>query len=141
MDYLETANERRTKTKSSISQARDTKFSTTNNLGQFFPVVSDHLDYIDCNKVKSHLVSMSLTPESDYEYPVGECAYYTDKYIYVDHQTTELRTLPHWAGDGFYKAYVDDYVLTNFDSEALGTRNKQTLQVGLHYVEAVDNLD
>ena len=141
MDFLPDASERRTVTKSSISQARNNKFSTTNQLGQFFPLVFDVLDYIDCTKITSHRAVVSMTDELDYEYPVRECTYYTDKYVYVDEQETELRTLPHWFGEGFYQAYIDQNQFVNFDDQAFGTRNKHTLQTGLHYVSALDTLE
>ena len=142
MDFLPDANEHRTITKSSISQARYNKLSVTNNLGQFFPIVFDHLDYIDCDRVKSHPIIVSTVDELDYEYPVRECTYYTDEYVYVDKQGMELRKLPHWFGeDAFYKTYDNSSSYINFDSEAFGTRNKQTVQSALHYVESVDNLE
>ncbi len=140
MDFLPDASEHRTVTKSSISQARNSKLSTTNNLGQFFPIVWDHLDYIDCDMVKSHQVIVSTVDELDYEYPVRECTYYTDEYIYVDEQGSELRVLPHWFGEGFYQKYYDNNSFINFDNQAFGTRNKETLQSGLHYVEASTDL-
>lgn len=140
MDFLPDASEHRTVTKSSISQARNNKLSTTNELGQFFPIVFDVLDHIDCTKIFSHRAVISATDELDYEYPVRECTYYTDKYIYMDEQGTELRTLPHWFGEGYYQAYIDRNQFVNFDDQAFGTRNKQTLQSGLHYVIANDDL-
>lgn len=140
MDILQDASIRRTTTKSSISQARGEKMSTTNGIGQFFPLVWDYLDYIDCDRIKSHKIIVSTTDELDYEYPVRECVYYTDEYVYVDETGKELRTLPHWFGEGFYQAYVDKHSFVNFDDQAFGIRNKQRLQTGLHYVEAVDTI-
>lgn len=140
MEYLPDASEHRTVTKSSISQARNSKLSTTNDLGQFFPVVWDNLDYIDCDRVKSHPVIVSTVDELDYQYPVRECTYYTDEYVHVDEQGVELRALPHWFGEGFYQTYVDTSNYINFDSEAFGTRNRETLQSGLYYVESADKL-
>lgn len=141
MEFLEAADKRDLKVKSSISQAKNTKLSATNNLGGFFPIVSDHLDYITCDKVKSHPIKISLSDELDYEYPVGKCTYYTDKYVYMDGDRTELRTLPHWFGDAFMKAYVSKYSFINSDEESAGTRNIQKTSVGLHYIEAKDNLE
>lgn len=140
MEYLEVANEHRTITKSSISQARENKLSISNGVGQFFPIVFDNLDYIDCDRVKSHPVIVSTVDELDYEYPVRECTYYTDDYVYVDEHGTELRKLPHWFGDAFYTKYVDTNNFINFDTEAFGTRNKETVQSGLHYVESTETL-
>lgn len=141
MEFLEAADKRDLKVKSSISQAKDTKLSATNNLGGFFPIVSDHLDYITCDKVKSHPIKISLSDELDYEYPVGKCTYYTDKYVYMDGDRTELRTLPHWFGDAFYSKYVSTNAYINSDTEALGTRNMQEAEVGLSYVEANSTLE
>ena len=141
MEFLEIADEHRTITKSSISQARDNKLSVGNGVGGFFPIVFDNLDYIDCDRVKSHPVIVSTVDELDYQYPVRECTYYTDEYVYVDNHGTELRKLPHWFGeDAFYTKYVDTNDYINFDTEALGTRNAETIQSGLHYVESKDNL-
>lgn len=140
MEFLPDASEHRTKTKSSISQAKSTKLSVGNGVGQYFPVVFDHLDYIDCGKVVSHRTTISTSNELDYEYPIQECTYYTDEYVYVDEHGSELRKLPHWFGEGFYQAYVNRNAFVNFDDQAFGTRNKQTLQSGLSYVIANDDL-
>lgn len=141
MEYLEIADRHEVVTKSSISQAKDTKLSASNGIGGYLPIVSDYLDYIDCDRVKSHPITISLTDELDYQYPVDECVYWTDKYVYSDGTRTELRSLPHWAGEGFYQTYVDSYAYTNSDSEALGTRNKQKVQIGLSYVKALTTLE
>jgi len=141
MEYLEIADEHRTVTKSSISQARDTKLSLSNGVGAFLPIVFDNLDYIDCDRVKSHPIIVSTVDDLDYQYPVRECTYYTDEYVYVDEHGSELRTLPHWFGEGFYTKYVDTSNFINFDTESLGTRNKETLQGGLHYTTAIDTLE
>lgn len=140
MEFLPAADEHRTITKSSISQAKDHVLSVHNGVGQYLPLVFDHLDWIDCDQVKWHQEIVSDSDELAYMYPVSECTYYTDQYVYVDEHGKELRTLPHWAGEAFYEAYVDRNVFVNFDDQALGVRNKQTLQNGLHYVEARDNI-
>lgn len=136
MDYLPIADEHRTITKSSISQARDTKLSLSNGIGQFIPIVFDNLDYIDCDRVVSHKVMVSDSDELAFEYPVKECTYFSDEYVYVDEKGTELRELPEWFGAGFYRASVDRNNFVNFDDQAFGTRDADTLQTGLHYVEA-----
>lgn len=140
MDFLESADERRTLTKSSISQTKGRVLSVHNGVGQYFPIVFDHLDYIDCDQVKWHKEIIYDSDELTYMYPVSECTYYTDQYVYVDEHGKELRALPHWAGEGFYEAYADRNVFVNFDDQAFGVRNIQTLQNGLHYVEARDNI-
>lgn len=141
MEYLEIADEHRTVTKSSISQARGTKLSLSNGVGAFLPIVFDNLDYIDCDRVESHPIIVSTVDDLDYQYPVRECTYYTDEYVYVDEHGSELRKLPHWFGDAFYTKYVDTNNFINFDTESLGTRNKETLQSGLGYAVATDTLD
>lgn len=141
MDYLEVADEHNVDIKSSISQAKDTKFSVSNGVGGYLPIVSDKLDYINCDEVKSHRIIMSLTDELDYQYPVDECIYWTDEYIYSDGTRTELRTLPHWAGEGFFQKYVDTNSFIISDKETLGTRNKQKVQIGLSYASARITLD
>lgn len=141
MDYLEVADEHNVDIKSSISQAKDTKFSVSNGVGGYLPIVSDKLDYIDCDKVKSHRIIMSLTDELDYQYPVDECIYWTDEYIYSDGTRTELRTLPHWAGEGFMKVFTDSHAFINSDEESLGVKSLQKVKIGLHYVEARETLN
>lgn len=136
MEYLPIADEHRTATKSSISQARDKKLSLSNGIGQFVPIVFDNLDYIDCDKVVSHKVMVSDSDELAFDYPVRECTYFADKYVYVDEKGTELKELPEWFGAGFYRASVDRNNFVNFDDQAFGTRDADTLQTGLHYVEA-----
>lgn len=141
MDFLEIADRHDVEVKSSISQARKTKLSATNGLGEFLPIVSDHLDYITCEGIVSHPIKVALTEEADYEYPVGEITYYTDQYIYMDGNRVELRTLPHWAGEGFYKKYVDTHAFVNSDEEAFGERNVQKVDVGLDYIVAKTTLE
>ena len=140
IDFLESADEKRTVTKSSISQAREHILSVTNNKGQYFPIVFEKIDWVDCDLVKWHQEMVSDSDEMAYMYPVRECTYYTDQYVYVDEQGRELRALPHWAGEGFYETYVDRNIFVNFDDQAFGTRNKQAIQSGLHYVTARDNI-
>lgn len=141
MDFLESANERRTVTKSSISQAKDHTLSVHNGVGQYFPIVFDVLDWIDCDQVRWHQTIVSDSDELAYMYPVKECVFWTDQYVYVDEHGKELRTLPHWMGEGFYEAAVDRNAFVNFDDQAFGTRNKQNTQIGLHYTLAQDTLE
>ena len=140
MEYLPVADEHRTSTKSSISQARSNKLSVSNGIGQFIPIVFDHLDYIDCEKIVSHKAMLSDSDELSFEYPVKECTYFTDKYIYMDEKGTELRELPEWFGAGFYRAAVNRNDFINAEDEAFGIRNIETVQSGLHYTIANDDL-
>lgn len=141
MDSIPTANEHRTATKSSISQTREHVLSVTNNKGQYFPIVFEQLDWIDCDQIKWHQTTVSDSDELAYEYPVKHCTFWTDQYVYVDENGKELRTLPHWMGEGFYEAHVDRNAFVNFDDQAFGTRNKQNAQIGLHYTVAQDTLE
>lgn len=141
MEFLPSADEHRLKTKSSISQAKDDIFSVHNGAGEYLPLEFDFLDYIDCDKIKSHRIIVSTSDELAYQYPVEKCVYYTDEYIYVDEHGKELRTLPHWAGEGFYEAYVDRNAFINFDKESLGVKNKQLVDIGLNYAVALDTLE
>lgn len=75
-----------------------------------------------------------------YNYPVGECKFYTDEYVYHDEKGTELRALPHWFGEGFYKANVNSNSFINADNGALGTHNEYNLRVGLSYARARETL-
>lgn len=141
MEYLPSANEHRLKVKSSISQSKDEVLSVHNGAGQFIPLSFDYLDYIDCDKIKSHRIVVSTSDELAYNYPVGKCTYYTDEYVYVDEHGSELKVLPHWAGEGFYEAYYNRNAFINFDKESLGVRNKQTVVSGLTYTVAQSTLE
>lgn len=141
MDFLPSANEHRLRIKSSISQAKDEVLSVQNGAGQFIPISFDYLDWIDCDQIKSHRIIVSTSDELAYEYPVGKCTYYTDEYIYADEHGKELRTLPHWFGEGFMEVAIDRNAFVNFDKEALGVRNVQNVDVGLTYVEAESTLE
>lgn len=140
MDFLPAADEHRTITKSSISQAKDHVLSVHNGAGQYFPIVFDHLDWIDCDQIKWHQEMVSDSDEMAYIYPVSECTYYTDQYVYFDENGAEVRELPHWFGEGFYEASVSRNNFINFDDQSFGVRNAQTLQNGLHYVESRDTI-
>lgn len=140
MDFLPAADEHRTITKSSISQAKDHVLSVHNGAGQYFPIVFDHLDWIDCDQIKWHQEMVSDSDELAYMYPVSECTYYTDQYIYFDEYGKELREFPHWFGEGFYESSVNRDNFVNFDDQGFGVRNIQTLQNGLHYVESHDTI-
>lgn len=138
IDFLEAADERRTATKSSISQAKNTKLSVTNDVGVFLPISFDHIDYIRCGEVKSHRATVALTDEEDYKYTVKTCTYVSDLYVYKDTAEERIEPLPEWFGAGFYRKYVESKSFVNGDETSLGTRNKTTIQSGLHYVEAKD---
>lgn len=119
--------------KSSINQYHDRGFFTGEVGGVTLPIASDYIDYIDCDCVHTHPVTMEYGDVTGYEYPVGHYCYTTDQYVMVDHHGTETRVLPAWFGEGFYKAFVDKTAFTNFDNSALAIRNVEKLRIGLEY--------
>lgn len=118
---------------SSIAQYREQPFLTGEVGGVALPIVSDYIDYIDCDHIESHLVSMATSDDIGYEFPVGHYRYTTDQYVLVDHEGTETRMLPAWFGEGMYKEYVNKLAFTNADNGALAVRNTENLRVGLEY--------
>ena len=121
---------------SSINQYKDREYFTGLAGGVALPIVSDYIDYIDCDHIESHPVSMSMGDDIGYDFPVGHYRYTTDQYVLVDHEGTETRLLPAWFGEGFYKAHVDKEAFTNFDNGALAVHNEENLRVGLEYAVA-----
>lgn len=139
MDFLPSANEHRTVTKSSTSQYKDHTLSVY-KAGRYVPISFDKIDYIDCDKVVSHRVIVTDSPELPYEYPVGHCTFFSDLYVTFDKEGEEIKPLPCWFGDGWYREYVKARAYVNADNAALGTHNEQRVDIGLHYVEATDTI-
>lgn len=139
-DFLPSANERRAKVKSSINQAKGKLLSVRTSAGEYVPIEFDFIDYIDCNKIHSHRVTIAETSEPYYEYPVAHCTFLSDIYVTFDEKGEEIKPLPCWAGDGWYREYVNTRTYVNFDDQAFGTRNAQHVDIGLSYVEALDTL-
>lgn len=104
--------------------------------GELVPISYDVLDYIECDKVHSHRAIVAHGEDIGYNYDVKECCFYTDQYIYHDNQRTELRTLPHWFGEGFYEVANNEFDFINADNGSLGERNKYTLRIGTRYAKA-----
>lgn len=140
MDFLPGASKKETKTLSSIAQAKEHTLSVY-KAGRYVPIVFDKIDYIDCDKVVSHKVIISDSDELAYDYPVDHCVYLTDKYVTAEREEAELKALPCWAGEGWYREYVDNDVIVNFDNQAFGERSCEPVDIGLHYVEATDTLE
>lgn len=125
--------------RSSISQ-HENKLSVM-KLGEWVPLSYDVLDYIDCDKVASHRAIVTDADDIGYTFNVAEQKYYTDKYVYSDRQTTELRELPHWFGEGFYEAFVKDNPFINADNGSLGERMSITRRIGTAYALANETLE
>lgn len=138
-DYLPLADEHRTVTKSSIAQHKGDTL-TVFRAGEHIPLVFDQIDYIDCDKIVSHRATVTDSSELPYEYPVGHCTYLSDLYVTLDKEGEEIKKLPCWFGDGWYREYVNTRTYVNFDDQAFGIRNAQHVDIGLHYVEAIDTL-
>lgn len=124
--------------KSSISQHKN-KLSVIKG-AEYVPIAFDTLDYIDCDRAVSHPTILAIDDDLGYFYPVSECKFYTDNYVYHDGDRVELKTLPHWFGEGLYQESVKKYSFTNADNGALGTHNEQTLRIGEDYVTTKETL-
>lgn len=133
MKFLTADEDNQAKWNSSIMQYKDREFFAALVGGVALPIVSDYIDFIDCDHVESHLVSMTIGDDIGYDFPVGHYRYTTDRYVLVDHDSTETRMLPAWFGEGFYKKHIDKLAFTNFDNGALGERNVENLRIGLEY--------
>lgn len=109
--------------------------------GVWLPIVSDMIDYVDCDGVHSHEVI--LTDNDDYigyEYPVEQVCYYTADYTKSDRVEDVIEQLPEWFGNGFYEKHISEETLTNSDENALGVQNKTELTIGLDYYLAKNKL-
>lgn len=109
--------------------------------GVWLPIVSDMIDYIDCDGVHSHEVI--LTDNDDYigyEYPVEQVCYHTADYTKSDRVEDVIEQLPEWFGNGFYEKHISEETLTNSDENALGVQNKTELTIGLDYYLAKNKL-
>lgn len=138
-DFLPSADEHRTVTKSSIAQHKGDTFAVFHN-GEYVPIEFDFIDYIDCDRMVSHRTTITDSDELPYAYPVGHCTYLSDIYVTTDKFGEEVKPLPCWFGDGWYREYVNARTYVNFDDQAFGTRNAQHVDIGLHYVEATDTI-
>lgn len=139
MDYLPATNDQKVFRHSSISQ-----FKTTLSVmkrGEWLPLVADHIDYIDCDRIVSHKAGISDKPDVGYTYPVAECKYFSDIYLLGHNHQAVTEALPEWFGTGFYEKWFDKDVLVNSDENSLGERNVAKLRVGLPYCRAEDTLD
>lgn len=122
--------------RSSINQYKDREFFTGLVGGVALPIVSDYIDYIGCDRIESHPVTMTMGDNIGYDFPVGHYKYTTEQYVMVDHTGLETKLMPAWYGEGFYKEHVDKIAFTNFDNGALGIAQDVNLKVGLEYAVA-----
>lgn len=125
--------------RSSIGQFKN--FLAVIKKGGWAPIVFDMLDYIDCDKVKTHPVAITFGDDS-YIYPEGRCIYENDTWVTVDKRGVEEKLLPEcFGGQGeTYETFVDSNSFVNFDDSALGVHNKTTLRVGTSYVKCDETL-
>lgn len=134
-DYLPSANTRNLVAKSSIAQDKDHVLSVF-KAGRYVPIAFDYIDYIDCDKVVSHQVIVTDSCEAPYRYPVGKCKYVSEIYLTSDKTEEDIKPLPCWFGEGWYREWVDKRAYTNFDDQALGVKNVEPVEIGLEYIEA-----
>lgn len=141
MNYpiLEPITERKIVRHSSINQY--SSMLSSQKAGVWLPIVSDVIDYIDCEGVHSHEAMLTDNDEYvGYDYPVEKKVYYTDLYVKSDHQELTKEPLEEWFGIGFYKKYANEEALTTSDTNSLGTRSRTELTIGLDYYLPKDKL-
>ena len=139
MSVLVSDDDIKVKYHSSISQFKNTL--SVSECGEWVPLSYDVLDYIGCDRVKSHRAVVTDGDDIGYQFDVAEQVCYTDKYVYHDRDTVELRELPHWFGEGYYEAHVHEAALVNSDDESLGNRGKRITRIGLSYALATETLE
>lgn len=134
MDYplISPNTERQIERKSSVKQY-DSVFGGQLG-GVWLPIVSDMIDYIDCDGIHSHQVILTDNDEYvGYEFPVENCCFYEDEYVKSDFVEDSMEPLPEEFGSGFYQSHTDVETLTNSDANSLGTHNKIEHTIGLDY--------
>ena len=141
MKFLSADENNQAEWKSSAYQYKDREFLTGEVGGVTLPIVFDYIDYIDCDHIESHPVTLTLGDDIGYDFPVGHYKYTTDQYVLVDHSGVETKMLPAWFGEGFYKEYVDKLAFTNFDNGALAIRNEENLRIGLEYAKCKKTIE
>lgn len=104
--------------------------------GMWCPIAFDSLDYIDCDKIASHLACVTDGDDIGYEFPIKKCIYTSDIYTYADHKGVEYEALNSWFGEGIYEVYVNKKAFVNADNGALGSHNRIKANVGLNYALA-----
>lgn len=126
------------------------RYSSANQYGAFLSIVKggsrvpisfDAIDWIDCKGIKSHRVAVSDGTDLGYNYPIREYTYFTDTYLIGDRKEVKVEKLPHWYGEGWYEKSVNDKIFVNFSNGSLGNRQKNTLRIGLDYIESDEMLD
>lgn len=109
--------------------------------GEIVPIAFDMIDGIDCDKVYSHKIMVTLEPWIGYEFPVGECKYRDISYFFGQDDTPQIEVLPDWFGEGIYESRGVKNIVPTGDGGALGLDQAKTLRVGLDYVLANDYID
>lgn len=138
MPFIKSSDDHDVRYYSSSNQHQNKLSVLVNNVWK--PIVFDSVDYIDCDKVKSHKVCVTDKEDIGYVFPVAECVYTDDTYITHDHHATEYEVLNEWFGEGVYQVAVDKKAFVNFDNGALGIRNITKLRIGLSYALADNTL-
>ena len=129
---------------SSIDQFRG--FLSVYKKGGWAPIVFDQLDGINCEKITTHPVIISMGDDIGYVFPEAHCTYASDKFIYFDKEGVEQRLLPECFGGGgeFYDEFIKSNNFVNFDGpcngSSLGVHQTKTLRTGLDYVLADETL-
>ena len=136
---LSATNDQKVFRKSSITQFKDTL--SVLKKGEWLPLVADHIDYIDCDKVVSHKTAITDKKFIGYAYPVKECVLWTEVYLLGHSHETITESLPEWFGTGFYETVKDKDALVTGDGSSLGLANKYLLRVGMSYCQAEETLD
>ena len=136
---LPATNDQKVYRNSSIDQFRGTL--SVLKRGEWLPIVADHIDYIDCDKIVSHKAGISDKPTVGYTYPVGECTYFSEVYLLGHNRIESVEALSTWFGTGFYESFDNNDVLVNADTDSLGNINVSKLRVGLPYCRAEETLE
>lgn len=137
--FLPASNDQKVYRHSSIGQFKGTL--SVLKRGEWLPLVADHIDYIDCDKVVSHKVGITDQDFIGYAYPIHECRYFSDVYLLGHSAEETTESLPTWFGTGFYTKFNDKDVLLNSDTDSLGESNVYKLRVGLSYCQAEETLE
>ena len=126
---------------SSIDQFRG--FLSVYKKGGWAPIVFDQLDGIDCEKIHTHPIIVSMSDDIGYVFPEAHCTYSSDHFVYFDEEGVEQKLLPECFGEGgeFYDTFIKSNSFVNFDDDAsLGVHNTKRARVGLSYVLADETL-
>lgn len=136
--FLPATDDARVKYHSSISQNNGAIAVLAK--GEWCYLEFDDLLYVGCEGIKSERAVLVDNDYIGYNYDVKDQRFYTDTYIYHDNHSTELRVLPTWFGEGFYRHTNEEYDFINANNGSFGVRNEYGLRVGLSYALAEKTL-